>query len=44
MAHVTLDRLALARHSFTQELSKLGWILIFGVAKKSLACWIDGLD
>jgi len=44
MGHVALDRLTTASHSLASELSKLGWILIFGVARKSLACWIDGLD
>jgi hypothetical protein len=44
MGHVALDRLATAGQSVAHELSKLGWILIFGVARKSLACWIDGLD
>jgi hypothetical protein len=44
MGHVALDRLATAGHSVANELSKLGWFLIFGVARKSLTCWIDGLD
>jgi hypothetical protein len=45
MARAALHRLAAAAaRCWSHELSKLAWIVIFGVARRSLSCWIDGLD
>jgi hypothetical protein len=44
MGHAAWHHLAAARDSVSHEVSKLAWLMIFGVARKSLACWIDGLE
>ena len=44
MGRIALHRLTSLSHSVTHELSKFAWLMIFGVAKRSFGCWIDGLD
>jgi hypothetical protein len=44
MGRLALSRFAAVERSLLHKLSKLAWLMIFGVASKSLGCWIDGLD
>jgi hypothetical protein len=44
MGRLALHRLAAFWQTPVHELSKLAWLTIFGVARRSFGLWIDGLD
>jgi hypothetical protein len=43
MGRVALRRLVTAGESVSHEVSKLAWLMIFGMAVRSFGCWIDDL-